>query len=76
MSKKIIPYNPKLVPLARELRNNSTLSEVLLWMELGNKQFMGYDFDRQKPIDRWLCKTLKFVILSLSKNLQGTVKAF
>lgn len=54
MSKKSIPYNPKLVPLARELRNNSTLSEVLLWMKLRNKQFMGYDFDRQKPIDNFI----------------------
>ena len=66
MSKKIIPYNPKLVPLARELRNNSTLSEVLLWMELRNKQFMGYDFDRQKPIDNYIvdffCKELMLAI--------------
>ena len=66
MSKKIIPYNPKLVPLARELRNNSTLSEVLLWMKLRNKQFLGYDFDRQKPIDNYIvdffCKELMLAI--------------
>ena len=36
---------------ARELRKNSTLSEVLLWMELRNKKFMGLDFDRQKVIN-------------------------
>jgi len=30
MSKKKIYYNPKLKEFARELRNNSTLSEVLL----------------------------------------------
>jgi len=29
--KKILPYNPILKELARELRANSTLSEVLLW---------------------------------------------
>ncbi len=66
MSKKIIPYNPKLVPLARELRNNSTLPEVLLWMKLRNKQFLGYDFDRQKPIDNYIvdffCKELMLAI--------------
>jgi very-short-patch-repair endonuclease len=66
MSKKILPYNPKLVPLARKLRNNSTLSEVLLWLKLRNKQFMGYDFDRQKPIDNYIvdffCKELILAI--------------
>lgn len=66
MSKKIIPYNPKLVSLARELRNNSTFSEVLLWMKLKNKQFLGYDFDRQKPIDNYIvdffCRELMLAI--------------
>ena len=28
---KIIPYNPNLKEWARELRNNSTLSEIILW---------------------------------------------
>lgn len=54
MKKKIIPYNPQLVPLARKLRNNSTLSEILLWKRLRNKQFLGYDFDRQKPIGNYI----------------------
>jgi len=49
--KNIIPYNPKLVPLAKKLRKNMTLSEVLLWQELKWKQILGYDFDRQRPID-------------------------
>ncbi len=30
MKNKIIPYNPKLKEYARELRKNSTLSEVIL----------------------------------------------
>jgi len=34
--KKIIPYNPDLKDLARKLRKNMTLSEVLLWNELKN----------------------------------------
>ncbi len=54
MKKPFLPYNPKLKELARDLRNNSTLAEVLLWNELKGKQMMGYDFHRQKPIDRYI----------------------
>jgi very-short-patch-repair endonuclease len=54
------------VPLAKALRNNMTLSEVLLWDVLKNKQMMGYDFDRQKPIDEFIvdfyCKDLMLAI--------------
>jgi very-short-patch-repair endonuclease len=52
--KNIFPYNPKLKDFARELRNNSTLSEVLLWKHLKGGQMLGYDFDRQKPIDDFI----------------------
>jgi very-short-patch-repair endonuclease len=48
--RKIYPYNPKLTQVARNLRNNSTLSEVLLWNQLKGKKMLGYDFHRQKPI--------------------------
>jgi len=54
MRRKIIPYNPKLKQLARNLRNNSTLSEVLLWQHLKVKQIRGFDFHRQKPIDEYI----------------------
>ena len=50
---KIIPYNPKLKELARELRKNSTLSEVLLWNEIKKKAF-GHEFHRQVPIDEFI----------------------
>ncbi len=50
----ILPYNPKLKTLARELRNQSTLSEVLLWRHLKARQRMGYDFHRQRPIDEYI----------------------
>ena len=50
MRRKIIPYNSNLKQLARKLRNDSTLGEVLLWNELKNKQLYGYDFHRQKPL--------------------------
>ena len=52
--KNILPYNPLLKDLARDLRKNSTLSEVLLWRHLKGRQLLGYDFDRQKPIDNFI----------------------
>ena len=53
MKNKIIPYNPKLKELARELRKNSTLSEVLLWLKIKGKT-MGVEFHRQVPIDNFI----------------------
>jgi len=50
MRRKIIPYNPKLKHLAKALRKNMTLGEVLLWQELKGKQILGYDFDRHNPL--------------------------
>src|SRR6056297_2322068 len=61
-----IYYNPKLKPLARKLRNNSTLSEILLWEEIKNRKIFGYKFLRQKPIGNYIvdffCNELKLVI--------------
>ena len=55
MSKrKIFPYNPKLTALARKLRNESTETEIYLWLKLKGKQMYGYDFHRQKPIDNYI----------------------
>ena len=54
MRKKIIPYNPKLKQKARDLRNDSTLSEVLLWKHLKGRQMRGYSFRRQRPIDNYI----------------------
>lgn len=66
MRNKIIPYNPKLKELARKLRKDMTLSEVLLWQELKQKQLLGHDFDRQRPIDNYIvdfyCKKLMLAI--------------
>ncbi|ELR68902.1 hypothetical protein C900_05595 [Fulvivirga imtechensis AK7] len=66
MKRKILYYNPKLKPLALKLRKNMTLSEVLLWQELNGRQMMGYDFDRQRPIDNYIvdfyCKDLMLAI--------------
>jgi very-short-patch-repair endonuclease len=53
MKNKIIPYNPDLKVLARKLRSNSTLSEVLLWQKIKDRTF-GYEFHRQVPIDEYI----------------------
>jgi very-short-patch-repair endonuclease len=62
----ILSYDPNLKKLARQLRNSSTMSEVLLWRCLKSKQILGYDFDRQKPIDKYIvdfyCKELRLAI--------------
>jgi very-short-patch-repair endonuclease len=64
--RNIYHYNPKLKERARHLRNNSTLSEVLLWNELKNGKMKGKDFHRQKPIINFIadffCPELKLVI--------------
>jgi len=61
-----IYYNPRLKELARQLRKNSTLAEVLLWRKLRGKQMFGYDFHRQKPIGNYIadffCPKLNLVI--------------
>ena len=54
MKNKIIHYDPKLKILARKLRNESTYSEILLWKYLKRKQIYGYDFHRQKPIEKYI----------------------
>ena len=54
MARNIIPYKPVLKEIARGLRNHSTLGEVLLWKKLRNKQMLGYDFHRQKPLDQFV----------------------
>jgi very-short-patch-repair endonuclease len=66
MKRPIIPYKPYLKDLARKLRQDSTLSEVLLWRELKGRKLLGLDFDRQKPLDNFIvdfyCKDLMLAI--------------
>lgn len=50
---KILPYNPKLKPLARKLRKSMTPGEVLLWQRL-RKRALGYQFHRQVPIYEYI----------------------
>ena len=66
MKRPIIPYNPRLKKKARERRNNSTLSEVILWKYLKGKEMHGIDFHRQRPVDQFIvdffCNDLYLVI--------------
>ena len=43
-----------------------TFPEILLWKQIKGKQIMGYDFDRQIPIDSFIvdfyCKDLMLAI--------------
>ena len=52
--------------MAKALRKNMTFSEVLLWNELKQKKMLGYDFDRQRPVDNYIvdfyCKDLMLAI--------------
>ncbi|MCM4170963.1 DUF559 domain-containing protein [Arenibacter sp. TNZ] len=63
--RKIIPYNPDLVPFAKKLRNNMTMGEISLWRELKNKK-LGVRFSRQIPIDNYIvdfyCKELQLAL--------------
>jgi len=65
MPNKIPPYDPKLKELARKLRKNMTLGEVLLWQEIRNRK-LGFQFHRQVPIKIFIvdfyCHELQLVI--------------
>jgi very-short-patch-repair endonuclease len=64
--RRIIPYNPELKQRAKDLRNNMTKSEVMLWNELKQGKIYGFDFDRQRCIDHFIvdfyCKDLMLAI--------------
>src|SRR3990170_3576482 len=52
--RKMLRYNKKLKPLARELRKNMTDAEMLLWSKVRRKQLLGYQFYRQITIGRYI----------------------
>jgi very-short-patch-repair endonuclease len=61
-----LPFNPNLKERAKELRQAGNLSEVLFWNQVKNKQFKGFDFDRQKIVGNYIvdffCTNCKVVI--------------
>ena len=66
MKNLFIPYNPKLTARARDLRNNMTAGEKMLWQRLRKKKIMGYDIFRLNPMDQFIvdfyCKALALAI--------------
>ncbi len=66
MNKPFLDYNKNLKQHSRDLRNQSTLAEALLWKYLRAKQMKGFQFNRQKPPGKFIvdfyCKRLKLVI--------------
>ena len=61
-----IYYNNNLKNNSRQLRNKSTLPEILLWKKISGKKVRGYQFSRQKIILNYIvdfyCSKLKLVI--------------
>lgn len=51
---------------ARNLRQNQTDAERLLWQHLRNRQMLGYKFRRQMPIEPYIadfvCLELKLIL--------------
>ncbi len=58
-------YNKNLKKFSKKLRNESTLSEVLLWKEIKDKK-LGCQFLRQRPINNYIvdfyCSKLNLAI--------------
>jgi very-short-patch-repair endonuclease len=66
LAMKIIAYQASSKAFARKLRREMTLAEVLLWNQLKRRQMLGYDFDRQRPIGKYVvdfyCKELRLAV--------------
>ena len=79
MEDRWVRYNPRMKKIARTLRKNMTLSEILLWQQIKGKQLLGYDFHRQKPIDEYVvdfyCPRLKLVLEIDGDSHEGKEKA-
>ncbi len=62
----MLTYDKKLKRLARQLRENMTDAEKLLWSKIRVKQVKGLIFYRQKPIGEYIvdfyCPKAKLVI--------------
>ena len=60
-------YNKNFKTLADNLRNNSTMGEIILWDRvLKNKKTKGLQFNRQYPLDNYIvdfiCRKIKLII--------------
>ncbi len=62
----MLPFNPRLKELARELRKNMTDAETRVWAGVRRKQIKGHQFYRQKNIGNYIvdfyCPAAKLII--------------
>lgn len=49
-----LPKNKKLLSIAKELRKQGILSEVIFWKTFKNKKIIGWDIDRQVIIGNFV----------------------
>ncbi|PHS62072.1 MAG: DNA methylase [Flavobacterium sp.] len=65
MKNKIIPYQSYLKELARKLRKESTLSEILVWQKIKQRSY-DVQFHRQVPMLNYIvdfyCHEIQLVI--------------
>ncbi len=74
----MLPYSRNLKQRSRQLRENMTDAERLLWAKIRVKQIKGYQFYRQKPIGDYIvdfyCPKTKLVIeVDGSQHLSGEI---
>jgi very-short-patch-repair endonuclease len=50
----MLPFNKKLKPFSRNLRNNMTDAERLIWSKIRRKQIGDLQFYRQKNIGHYI----------------------
>jgi very-short-patch-repair endonuclease len=66
LRKELVRLNGFVVNRARSLRKRATERERILWRHLRNRNFAGYKFRRQHPIDPYTldfyCPTAKLAI--------------
>ena len=66
MSDKKSNYNKEHKSFARELRNQSTLGEAILWQNIQDKKVYSFQFNRQYPIGDYIvdfiCRKAKLII--------------
>ena len=69
-----IPYKKNLNKFARQLRKNSTRGEVMLWKHLSGRKCCGLQFNRQKPLGKYIvdfyCK-VKCLVIEIDGHSHG-----
>ena len=51
---KPLPRNPALAKYARQMRNESTITEIIFWVQVTKGRFHNIDFDRQRVIGNYI----------------------